>query len=108
MDTRSVQEESRNAVETHDRFECGFSGAKKDAPAFTFVSAGYYDAIAAVGGIPIVLPPLANETDLKRILDLLDGVVMVGGPILIRAATASCSIRRSARWSRGARISTAC
>jgi putative glutamine amidotransferase len=56
-----------------------FRGAKKDAPAFTFVSAGYYDAIAAVGGIPIVLPPLANETDLKRILDLLDGVVMVGG-----------------------------
>lgn len=53
--------------------------AKKDAPAFTFISAGYYDAIAAVGGIPIVLPPLANETDLKRVLELLDGVVMVGG-----------------------------
>ncbi len=53
--------------------------AKKDAPAFTFVSAGYYDAIAAVGGIPIVLPPLAEEADLKRVLDLLDGVVMVGG-----------------------------
>jgi putative glutamine amidotransferase len=56
-----------------------YRAAKKDAPAFTFVSAGYYDAIGAVGGIPIVLPPLANENDLKRILDLLDGVVLVGG-----------------------------
>jgi putative glutamine amidotransferase len=56
-----------------------YRAAKKDAPAFTFISAGYYDAIVAVGGIPIVLPPLANEADLKRILDLLDGVVMVGG-----------------------------
>lgn len=56
-----------------------YRAAKKDAPAFTFVSAGYYDAIAAVGGIPIVLPPLASENDLKRILDLLDGVVLVGG-----------------------------
>ncbi len=56
-----------------------FRAAKKDSPAFTFISAGYYDAIAAVGGIPVVLPPLANEEDLKRILGLLDGVVLVGG-----------------------------
>src|SRR5580693_8770165 len=56
-----------------------FRSAKKDAPAFTFIAAGYYDAIAAVGGIPIVLPPLANEADLSRILALLDGVVLVGG-----------------------------
>ena len=56
-----------------------FRAAKKDAPAFTFVSTGYYDAVSAVGGIPIVLPPLGSETDLKRILDLLDGVVLVGG-----------------------------
>jgi putative glutamine amidotransferase len=56
-----------------------FRSAKKDCPAFTFISAGYYDAIAAVGGIPVVLPPLANEEDLKRILGLLDGVVLVGG-----------------------------
>jgi putative glutamine amidotransferase len=56
-----------------------FRAAKKDAPAFSFVSAGYYDAISSAGGIPIVLPPLTNEADLKRIVDLLDGVVMVGG-----------------------------
>ncbi len=56
-----------------------FRSAKKDAPAFTFISAGYYDAIAATGGIPVILPPLANEADLRRVLELLDGLVLVGG-----------------------------
>jgi putative glutamine amidotransferase len=56
-----------------------YRAAKKDAPAFSFLASGYYDAITAVGGIPIVIPPLAEEADLKRVLDLLDGMVMVGG-----------------------------
>ncbi len=56
-----------------------FRGAKKDGPAFTFVSAGYYDAITAVGGIPVVIPPIVEEADLKRVLSLLDGMVLVGG-----------------------------
>ena len=56
-----------------------YRAAKKDAPAFSFVAAGYYDAITAVGGIPVVIPPLAEEADLKRVVDLLDGIVMVGG-----------------------------
>jgi putative glutamine amidotransferase len=53
--------------------------AKKDSPAFTFVTAGYYDCIIAVGGIPVILPPHADEDDLDRVLELLDGIVLVGG-----------------------------
>jgi len=56
-----------------------YRAAKKDAPAFTFVCAGYYDSIVEAGGIPLVLPPVDNDDDLKRLLDLLDGVVLVGG-----------------------------
>jgi len=56
-----------------------YRAAKKDAPAFSYLSAGYYDAIVASGGVPIVIPPLAEDDDLDRILDLLDGVVFVGG-----------------------------
>jgi len=56
-----------------------YRSAKKDAPAFSFVCSGYYDAIVEVGGIPVVLPPMADEDDLNRVLDLLDGVVLVGG-----------------------------
>ena len=30
-----------------------FRSAKKDAPAFSYVTAGYYDAIVKSGGIPL-------------------------------------------------------
>jgi putative glutamine amidotransferase len=56
-----------------------YRAAKKDAPAFSFIASGYYDSITAVGGIPVLIPPLAEEADLKRVLEMLDGVVMVGG-----------------------------
>jgi len=56
-----------------------FRSAKKDAPAFSYISAGYYDAIVNAGGVPVVIPPLEDDSDLERILDLCDGVVMVGG-----------------------------
>ncbi len=56
-----------------------YRSAQKDSPAYSFVCAGYYDAIIAAGGIPVILPPLAEEVDLSRVLDLLDGVVLVGG-----------------------------
>ncbi len=56
-----------------------FRSAKKDSPSFSYLSAGYYDAIVAAGGIPVVIPPLKDDEDLERVLDLLDGVVMIGG-----------------------------
>jgi putative glutamine amidotransferase len=56
-----------------------YRSARKEAPAFTFVSAGYYDKLVQAGAIPVILPPLEDEADLNRVLDLLDGVVLVGG-----------------------------
>ncbi|MCC7085722.1 MAG: gamma-glutamyl-gamma-aminobutyrate hydrolase family protein [Pirellulales bacterium] len=56
-----------------------YRSAKKDSPAFTYLAAGYYDCIQAVGGIPVILPPQADADDTNQILDQLDGVVLVGG-----------------------------
>lgn len=56
-----------------------YRSSKKDAPAFSYLTAGYYDAVIRAGGIPVVIPPQASEEDLEKILDLLDAVVMVGG-----------------------------
>lgn len=56
-----------------------FRNAKKDSPAFSYVCAGYYDCITAVGGIPIILPPLEEESDIEPVLECLDGFVMIGG-----------------------------
>lgn len=53
--------------------------ARDNAPAFTYLCAGYYDAVRKAGGIPLIVPPLEDEADLCRILDLLDGIVLAGG-----------------------------
>ena len=56
-----------------------FRSAKHDAPAYSYVAAGYYDAILKAGGIPVILPPYENSQDVQILLDHLDGVLLVGG-----------------------------
>jgi putative glutamine amidotransferase len=56
-----------------------YRASRKEHAALSFVAAGYYDGIIASGGVPVILPPLAEEDDVVRLLDLLDGVVLVGG-----------------------------
>ncbi len=56
-----------------------FRSAKKDTPAFSVISAGYFDSLTKAGAVPVIIPPLAEEEDLARVLDVLDGVVFVGG-----------------------------
>ena len=85
-----------------------FRSAQKDFPAFSFLSAGYYDALTKAGAVPVVIPPLTDEDDLARVLDVLDGVVLAAGPTSTRVSTASWSIPRSASWIAAARSSTAC
>jgi putative glutamine amidotransferase len=53
--------------------------ATKDAPAFSYVAAGYYDSLSDVGAIPLLIPPLNDDDDLDEILERVDGVVLVGG-----------------------------
>lgn len=53
--------------------------AKTDGVSFSYVASGYYEAISKAGGVPMVIPPLTDDTDIERVLDLLDGVVMIGG-----------------------------
>jgi putative glutamine amidotransferase len=56
-----------------------YRSARKDSPAFSFLCSGYYDAIVKSGAVPVIIPPLEEEADIARVLDLLDGVVLVGG-----------------------------
>ena len=53
--------------------------AKPDSPAFTYVASGYYDCLTAAGAVPIILPPFGDAKDIHRVLDLADGVLLVGG-----------------------------
>jgi putative glutamine amidotransferase len=56
-----------------------FRSAAGDKPAFSYVAAGYYDAVSEAGGIPILLPPLEDPSDLGDLLERVDGVLLVGG-----------------------------
>ncbi len=53
----------------------------KVGPAFARVNAGYFDSVLAAGGLPVLLPPVTkdNLTELDAYLDLVSGVVLVGG-----------------------------
>ena len=43
------------------------------------VPISYVDAVAGAGGVPLCLPPGDDFTIIKRVLKLVDGVVLVGG-----------------------------
>lgn len=56
-----------------------YRSARRDSPAYAVLAAGYFDSISKAGAIPLVIPPLQDETDISRVLNLLDGVVLCGG-----------------------------
>jgi putative glutamine amidotransferase len=56
-----------------------FRTATGEAPAFSYIASGYYDCVSHVGGIPLLIPPLAEDDDLNEVLDRVDGVILVGG-----------------------------
>ncbi len=56
-----------------------FRSAAHNQPAFSYVAAGYYDAIANAGAIPVILAPLSDDDGLRQIVDHLDGCVLIGG-----------------------------
>ncbi len=39
----------------------------------------YYKSVAAAGGVPVVIPPLADKDAIIRTLDNIDGLVLTGG-----------------------------
>jgi len=55
-----------------------FRAAKQDAGALSWFNTGYYDSVAASGGLPVLIPPLAEDDDLKQLLKKLDGLVLSG------------------------------
>lgn len=56
-----------------------YRASRKDSPAFCFLQAGYCDSLMKAGAVPVMLPPLVEEADMRRVLGHLDGVLFVGG-----------------------------
>ncbi len=51
---------------------------KHDSFPFTWIHAGYYDHVLQAGGVPVVLPPMPGDDELKEALSRLDGLVLTG------------------------------
>jgi putative glutamine amidotransferase len=56
-----------------------FLPATKHGPAHARLHAGYFDAVVAAGGFPILAPPLGADVDIDPLLDRVDGFVLCGG-----------------------------
>lgn len=57
---------------------CDYRPAKKDSIPLSWINTGYYDSVTTAGGLPLVIPPLAEDADLKQVLKMVDGVVLTG------------------------------
>ncbi|MEW4488283.1 gamma-glutamyl-gamma-aminobutyrate hydrolase family protein [Thalassoglobus sp. JC818] len=55
-----------------------FRAAKSETFSFSWMHTGYYDSVSNSGGIPIMLPPMAEDDDLRRMLEQVDGLVLTG------------------------------
>lgn len=56
-----------------------YRSAQGNQPAFSVLTAGYFDSVYRAGGIPVAVPPIGEDDDINALLDRLDGFVLVGG-----------------------------
>ncbi|QDT04323.1 Putative glutamine amidotransferase [Rubripirellula lacrimiformis] len=56
-----------------------YRAAARNMPAYSYIAAGYFQSIIAADGIPVVIPPMDDPVSISRVLDSLDGFVMIGG-----------------------------
>jgi putative glutamine amidotransferase len=56
-----------------------FVPAGKVSSAYARLNVGYFDAVTAAGGLPIIMPPLGKAAEVNALLDRLDGVLLSGG-----------------------------
>ncbi len=55
-----------------------FRAPRNDGFAISWFNTGYYDSVIAAGGIPVLIPPMAEDDDLIQLLETLDGIVLAG------------------------------
>lgn len=56
-----------------------FLPATKTRAAYSMIHSGYYDAVIRADGVPVIVPPLATAAEIHRVLDRLDGFILIGG-----------------------------
>lgn len=52
--------------------------SRHDSISLSWLNSGYYEAISRTNGLPVAMPPYAEDEDLRQILSQMDGLVMIG------------------------------
>ncbi|MEX0702965.1 MAG: gamma-glutamyl-gamma-aminobutyrate hydrolase family protein [Planctomycetales bacterium] len=55
-----------------------FRAERKEAAALSWYNTGYYESVTAAGGLPVLMPPFAEDADIQQFLGMLDGLVIAG------------------------------
>lgn len=55
-----------------------YRAPRKEDIALSWFNTGYYDSVTTTGGLPLLVPPLADDRDLKQFLQMIDGLVLCG------------------------------
>ena len=53
-----------------------YRSARKDSPAYCFLQAGYCNSLIKAGAVPMLIPPLDEDEDIQRVLNLCDGILL--------------------------------
>jgi len=56
-----------------------YRSSRKDSPAYCFLHAGYCNSLLKAGAVSMLIPPMDDEDDIRRVMNLLDGVLFIGG-----------------------------
>lgn len=56
-----------------------FRAAARSVPAYAYLASGYFQSIIKAGGVPVVVPPLADVDSVNALLDSVHGFIMIGG-----------------------------
>jgi putative glutamine amidotransferase len=56
-----------------------FVPAGKQTTAYIRLHTGYFEAVLAAGGLPVIMPPFGKDTEINDFLDRVDGVILSGG-----------------------------
>lgn len=56
-----------------------FKPAARNTPAYSYLAAGYFQAIQNAGAIPVVMPPGGDADSIGQLVDALDGFILIGG-----------------------------
>ena len=49
------------------------------SPEWFFLHAGYCNALQKAGATAILIPPTDDDADIERVLNMLDGLLFIGG-----------------------------